>query len=134
MLDRAFHWLFPAQVVLTAQALVQLVATAATFVEQASVGFLLLAQVMSAFSGYNVLISTMSRVEVSLTYLDFMRWGTQAQYLAAFRDNLCGIQIFNPTSMCAYATVSTQALRLCFEHSTRAIDSSKNQPNRLRFD
>ncbi|KAH8053653.1 ATPase [Aureococcus anophagefferens] len=78
-----------AQVVLTAQAPVQLVATAATFVEQASVGFLLLAQVMSAFSGYNVLISTMSRVEVSLTYLDFMRWGTQAQYLAAFRDNLC---------------------------------------------
>ena len=35
-------------------------------------------------------------------------------------------EIFNPTSMCAYATVSTQALRLCFEHSTRAIDSSKN--------
>ena len=47
---------------------------------------------------------------------------------------LCGIQIFNPTSMCAYATVSTQDLRLCFENSTRAIDSSKNQPNRLRFD
>ena len=40
----------------------------------------------------------------------------------------------NPTSMCAYATVSTQALRPCFENSTRAIDSSKNQPNRLRFD
>jgi molybdopterin converting factor small subunit len=35
---------------------------------------------------------------------------------------------------CAYATVSTQALWLCFENSTRAIDSSKNQPNRLRFD
>ena len=42
---------------------------------------------------------------------------------------LCGIQIFNPTSM-----VSTQALRLCFENSTRAIDSSKNQANRLRCD
>ena len=47
---------------------------------------------------------------------------------------LRGIQIFNPTSMCAYATVSTQVLRLCFKNSTRAIDSSKNQPNRLRFD
>ena len=47
---------------------------------------------------------------------------------------LCGNQIFNPTSMCAYATVSTQSLRPCFEKSTRAIDSSKNQPNRLRFD
>ena len=47
---------------------------------------------------------------------------------------LCGIQIFNPTSMCAYATVSTQALRPCFENSTRAIDSSKNQPNRRRCD
>ena len=35
---------------------------------------------------------------------------------------------------CAHATVSTQALRPCFENSTRAIDSSKNQPNRLRFD
>ena len=52
----------------------------------------------------------------------------------ARRARLCGIQIFNTTSMCAYATVSTQALRLCFENSTRAIDSSKNQPNRLRFD
>ena len=49
-------------------------------------------------------------------------------------DRLCGIQIFNPTSMCAYATVSTQAFQMCFENSTRAIDSSKNQPNRLRFD
>ena len=47
---------------------------------------------------------------------------------------LCRIQIFNPTSMCAYATVSTQGFLLCFENSTRAIDSSKNQPNRLRFD
>ncbi|KAK7249797.1 hypothetical protein SO694_00004749 [Aureococcus anophagefferens] len=47
---------------------------------------------------------------------------------------VCRNQIFNPTSMCAYATVSTQAFRLCFENSTRAIDSSKNQPNRLRFD
>ena len=27
-----------------------------------------------------------------------------------------------------------QTLSLCFENSTRAIDSSKNQPNRLRFD
>ena len=54
--------------------------------------------------------------------------------LDSIRDLLCGIQIFNPTSMCAYATVSTQALRLCFENSTRAIDPSKNQPNRLRCD
>ena len=44
-----------------------------------------------------------------------------------------GTQIFNPTSMCAYATVVMQALRLCFENSTRAIDSCNNQPNRLRF-
>ena len=42
--------------------------------------------------------------------------------------------IFNITSMCMYATVSMQALRLCFKNSTRAIDSSKHQPNRLRFD
>ena len=44
-----------------------------------------------------------------------------------------GNQIFNPTSMCAYATVVMRALRPCFENSTRAIDASKNQPNRLRF-
>ena len=31
-------------------------------------------------------------------------------------------------------TLSTQPLRLCFENSMRAIDPSKNQPNRLRFD
>ena len=48
--------------------------------------------------------------------------------------DLCGNQIFNPTSMCAYATVSTRGFLLCFENSMRAIDSSKNQPNRLRFD
>ena len=48
--------------------------------------------------------------------------------------NLCANQIFNPTSMCAYANVLTRALSLCFENSTRAIDPSKNQPNRLRFD
>jgi hypothetical protein len=35
--------------------------------------------------------------------------------------------------MCAYSNAPTHALRLCFENS-RAIDSSKNQPNRLRFD
>ena len=45
-----------------------------------------------------------------------------------------GTQIFNPTAMGAYATVSTQPFRPCFESSTRAIDSSKNQPNRLRRD
>ena len=50
------------------------------------------------------------------------------------RRVLCANQIFNPTSMCVYATVSTRALPPCFENSTRAIDSSKNQPNRLRFD
>jgi hypothetical protein len=54
--------------------------------------------------------------------------------VAALGNLLCGIQIFNPTSMCAYATVSTQGLLLCFGNSMRAIDSSKNQPNRLRFD
>ena len=43
-------------------------------------------------------------------------------------------QIFNPTSMWAYSNSSTHALRLCFENSMRAIDSSKNQPNRRRFD
>ena len=41
---------------------------------------------------------------------------------------------FDPTSICAYSNGSTQVLRLCFENSTRAIDASKNQPNRLRFD
>ena len=51
-----------------------------------------------------------------------------------YARQLCGNQIFNPTSMCAYATVSTQSFLLGFESSTRAIDSSKNQPNRLRCD
>ena len=50
------------------------------------------------------------------------------------RGTLCANQIFNPTSMCAYSNVLTQALPPCFENSLRAIDSSKNQPNRLRFD
>ena len=45
-----------------------------------------------------------------------------------------GIHIFHPTSMCAHATASTHALRPCFENSTRAIDSSKTQPNRRRCD
>ena len=68
----------------------------------------------------------------------FVGGGTEITWFAQPRQwegtPVCGIQIFNPTSMCAYATVLTQALRLCFENSTRAIDSSKNQPNRLRFD
>ena len=50
------------------------------------------------------------------------------------RDRPCGNQIVNPTSMCASATTSTQAFRLCFENSMRAIDPSKNRPNLLRFD
>ena len=37
-----------------------------------------------------------------------------------------GNQIFNPTSMCAYANVFTRALPLCFENSMRAIDPSKD--------
>ena len=53
---------------------------------------------------------------------------------ASAGDRLCGNQIFNTTSMCAYATVSTRAPLLCFENSMKAIDSSKNQPNRrLKF-
>ncbi|KAH8049501.1 C1 peptidase-like protein [Aureococcus anophagefferens] len=51
--------------------------------------------------------------------------GRQKGVADAVRD-LCGNQIFNPTSMCAYATVSTQGFLLCFENSMRAIDSSKN--------
>ena len=47
---------------------------------------------------------------------------------------LCANQIFNPTSMFAYSNVLTRSLPPCFENSLRAIDSSKNQPNRLRFD
>ena len=57
-----------------------------------------------------------------------------ASKLAPARYDLCRIQIFNSTSICAYATVSTQLLWLGFENLIRAIDSSKNQPNRLRFD
>ena len=54
--------------------------------------------------------------------------------LPALVPLLCGTQIFNPTSMCALSNGSDQPLQPCFENSTRAIDSSKNQPNRLRFD
>ena len=59
---------------------------------------------------------------------------TCERVMRVLRDDPRGIQIFNPTSMCAHATVSTQPLRPCFENSTRAIDSSKNQPNRRRCD
>jgi len=62
------------------------------------------------------------------------RKGLYFYYGAYFMGvSLCGNQIFNPTPICAYSKGSTQALRLGFENSTRAIDSSKNQPNRLRF-
>ena len=47
------------------------------------------------------------------------------------RRGLCGFQSFGPTSMCAYSNGLDPALWSCFENSTRAIDSSKNQPNRL---
>ena len=60
--------------------------------------------------------------------------GEEARRVHETVDDLCANQIFNPTSMCAYANVLTQALQLGFENSTRAIDPSKNQPNRLRFD
>ena len=53
--------------------------------------------------------------------------------LRRLRWDPCANQIFNPTSMCAYANVLTLALPPCFENSLRAIDSSKNQPNRRRF-
>ena len=63
--------------------------------------------------------------------------GPRGAALVALADSgklPCGHQIFNPTSMCAYANVSTQLLWLRFENSMRVIDSSKNQPNRRRFD
>ena len=47
------------------------------------------------------------------------------------RDLLCGFQSFNPTSMCAYSNDLDQTLWQYFENLTRAIDSPKNQPNRL---
>ena len=43
-----------------------------------------------------------------------------------------GTQIFNPTSMCASST--TRGVLPCFENSTRAIDPSRNRPNRRRRD
>jgi len=54
--------------------------------------------------------------------------------LEALQSRECGNHVFNSTSMCAYATVSMLSPQFCFENSTRVIDSSKNQPNRLRFD
>jgi len=45
-----------------------------------------------------------------------------------------GHQLFNPTSMCASSNGSRRTLWPCFENPMRAIDSSKHQPNRLRFD
>jgi hypothetical protein len=57
-----------------------------------------------------------------------------ANEAAAAGQGLCANQIFNPTSIFAYSNVLTQAHPLCFENSMRAIDPSKNQPNRLRFD
>ena len=59
-----------------------------------------------------------------------MRVGALSETAGSPRRN----QISNPTSIRACATVSTRVLRLCFESSTRANDSSKNHPNRLRFD
>ena len=50
------------------------------------------------------------------------------------RRRPCATQIFNPTSTCAYETVSPRALPPCFESSPRAFDPSKSRPNRLRFD
>ena len=49
----------------------------------------------------------------------------------ATRDQLCGFRSFNPTSMCAYSNDLDRTLWSYFENSTRAIDSPKNQPNRL---
>jgi hypothetical protein len=49
-------------------------------------------------------------------------------------EELCANQIFNPTSMCAYSNGLSRELSPCFENLMRAIDLSKNQPNRLRFD
>ena len=45
--------------------------------------------------------------------------------------HLRGFQSFNPTSMCAYSNDLDRTLWPYFENSTRAIDSPKNQPNRL---
>ena len=57
-----------------------------------------------------------------------------AHAVCTLRGRLCGNQIFNPTSMCAELDGLRHTLRLCFGNSMRAIDSSKNQPNRLRID
>jgi len=43
-------------------------------------------------------------------------------------------EIKSSTRLQCHWTVSTRALLLCFEDATRAIDSSKHQPNRLRCD
>jgi hypothetical protein len=57
-----------------------------------------------------------------------------AVHLELAGDRPRGTQIFNPSSMCAYSNALPRAHALCFENSTRAIASSKNQPNRLRCD
>ena len=50
--------------------------------------------------------------------------------LAPARKN----QTFHPTATCAYSNGWDHSLSPCFENSTRAIDPSKNQPNRRRCD
>ncbi|KAH8057467.1 cAMP-dependent protein kinase regulator [Aureococcus anophagefferens] len=64
---------------------------------------------------------------VSVSNVELHRPGEASVAYATAGDATVGscVQIFS-SSMCAYATVSTQALRLCFENSTRAIDPSKN--------
>ena len=56
------------------------------------------------------------------------------RYCYAMRDGRAEPEVFDPTSMWVYSNVSTQALSLCSEHSTRALDSSKSRPNRRRRD
>ena len=76
-----------ATLLLAGAALVQLIATSAAFLEQASVVFMFTMQLAALFSGYNVLVSTMTPAGAVVADCSFLRWAVQAQYNAVFRHN-----------------------------------------------
>ena len=78
-------------------------------------------------AGENAVVAALEHV---FAHLRFREPAADPKTRKVLRAN----QIFNPTSMCAHANGLTRALPPCFENLTRAIDPSKNQPNRLRCD
>ena len=65
----------------------QLLASCFSFIEQASIAYTFVSAYLALFSGYNVLLTSLPVIGKVASYLSFVRWALQCEFIILFEDN-----------------------------------------------